>query len=140
MSDLREQEGVWIGHPGHVTEGDEFSGYFVAEEDSMRFRVVAVGGWPQGGGGASYQDDECGRLDGVEGFWKAQPMIEGWVKWDGCMDLDVGGHGESYRDHFCGLHDALSISRALRLVYEHAEKLIPRFDRELSGVDKPTED
>jgi hypothetical protein len=57
-------------------------------------------------------------------------LMEGSIKWDGCINLDIGGRGESYRNHFCSLHGALIVERAMRAIYALAAQNVARFDAE----------
>jgi len=58
-------------------------------------------------------------------------VVEGYIKWDGCSDLDIG-RGDSYRNHFCNLSEAMTIGRMLTAIYELGAKTIPRWNVELA--------
>lgn len=63
----------------------------------------------------------------------AQPLIAGSLKWDGCMDCDIGGDGMSYRNHFCGKEDALQLAQVIETLYTIAQEQMEGFDKELSA-------
>jgi hypothetical protein len=52
------------------------------------------------------------------------PLMEGTLKWDGCMNVNIGRQGV-VMVHFCGLDRALMLERAMRRLYalgaEHIE-------------------
>ena len=58
----------------------------------------------------------------------AEPDAEGFLRWDGCVDLKV------VKDHFCGLDDLDRFHRRLAAAYEIAAVEMRRFDREIAGM------
>jgi hypothetical protein len=48
-------------------------------------------------------------------------LIEGRLKWDGCMDWETS---RPVMYHFCDLKDALVVLKAFELAYAHGPKLI----------------
>lgn len=113
----------------HVAPGEypEFVIFYTAAEYWMDFIVIAVCHWDEIDGKTvpilgDGQDIDSAVLDEI--------LMEGSIKWDGCINLDIGGRGESYRNHFCSLHGALIVERAMRAIYALAAQNVARFDAE----------
>jgi hypothetical protein len=58
---------------------------------------------------------------------EAQPYLTGFVKWDGCAELDQG------TPHWCGLAGFKMHCDLLQYIYIRSQQLIKRADRELFG-------
>jgi len=67
-------------------------------------------------------DDEDGD-DGDDGF---EPMLHGFIKWDGCINVSMG---KSCMQHFCSLEETQDVGRAFAAVYALAAEKIPKWDR-----------
>lgn len=105
-------------------EYPEFVVFYTAEPYWMEFVVLNVKGWL--GDGGLILDDGVD-LDHPDG---GERIMEGSLKWDGCINLRVGNGEKDLLDHFCGLNSALIIERAFRTIYMLAEKHIAHFDKE----------
>lgn len=57
--------------------------------------------------------------------YKENPLCNGFIKWDGCMEI----HDLSY--HFCGYDDVLQ--RLVKLIYVEASKII-KIDKDLANT------
>ena len=104
--------------------------FYQPSEYSMTFFVVRV--LALGENNAAYfetdtQDFDCEDPD------RATPFLAGWMKWDGCSDMDIGGNDISYRNHFCGKESAQIIGKMIDAVYDLAAKTIPNWDEELGA-------
>lgn len=89
-----------------------FTVFFTAEDYVMKFVVVQrcpTGEFPG--------EDEAGCSRIFDNPDDAAQLIDGQIKWDGCCDIDIGGTGGSYRQHFCGKKDAAVVGRALNFAY-----------------------
>lgn len=58
---------------------------------------------------------------------EAEPYLDGYVKWDGCTELDQG------QQHWCGLEDYRKHCDLLQYIYVRSQQLIERADRDLFG-------
>ena len=82
----------------------------------MDFRLYEVDFW-----GALMTEDEdpseheCGDKIG-----------DGFIKWDGCMEINV-------HQHFCQYRAAMSFAHVMHHIYATAHRVIPRFDSALAG-------
>jgi len=56
----------------------------------------------------------------TEDVAKASPYLGGFVKWDGCTELDQG------RPHWCGPREYIQHFNLLRFIYERAFELMGR--------------
>lgn len=54
---------------------------------------------------------------------EADALIHGSVKWDGCMNYEVGYERDWAMLHACGRRHALAIAEAINHVYDRAAKL-----------------
>jgi hypothetical protein len=61
----------------------------------------------------------CGP-DHVESHEDAEEYLDGYVKWDGCTELDMG------RPHWCGPYGYKKHCALLRYIYERAFQLMGR--------------
>lgn len=63
---------------------------------------------------------------------EAQRVIDGYVKWDGCSDLDFFPDRNG-NDHFCGKNNAMGLGLLIGEIYEFARELLGSkvSDREL---------
>ena len=111
----------------------EFLIYFTPDDYSIGFIVLDVTGWACDQTTFQNKAPLFGDNGTSENPDDATPLVQGYVKWDGCMDVDIGGDDISYRNHFCGLEDALRLERVVRAVYALAEQHIPQFDKELAA-------
>ncbi len=113
----------------HVAPGEypEFVIFYTAAEHWMDFIVIAVGGWEEVDGKKVPILGDGRDIDSAD---RDEILMEGSIKWDGCINLDIGGRGESYRNHFCGLYGALIVERAMQAIYALAAQNVARFDAE----------
>lgn len=88
---------------------------------AMHFSVVRSIGTQNGKPAFSTVD-----LEWTTDISKAMRLMEGGIKWDGCVDMDIG-EGEGYQLHFCNLEGTRIITRALEEVYALAAKKIPKW-------------
>lgn len=97
----------------HIEPGEvpEFGIFYTAAEHWMDFVVI-----------------DGGSLDAIDSADGDAIVMEGCIKWDGCINLDIGGRGISYRNHFCSLHGALIVERAMRAIYALAAQHITAWD------------
>ena len=51
---------------------------------------------------------------------EAEPLADGSVRYDGCVDVDLGGH-------FCGVERFEEVGKLLRQVYDRAGELMGGF-------------
>lgn len=63
-------------------------------------------------------------------FTKAQPLIEGTVKWDGCSHYNFGNEGYI---HLCGKDYILNISELIKRIYFKCGELMNR-DKEKAFI------
>jgi hypothetical protein len=53
--------------------------------------------------------------------------IDGFVKWDGCSEIETG------RQHFCGRADVESFGKVLVAIHDLARDVIPKFNRKVGA-------
>jgi hypothetical protein len=58
---------------------------------------------------------------------EAEPYLEGYVKWDGCTELDLGSF------HWCGLEGYKKHCDLLQYIYIRSQQLMSKSDTELFG-------
>lgn len=120
---LPSEHAKQIEFPSHSGErGEGFVICYSPEAASMAFCVVRVVGKEESGERllSLFEGDQelTTEID------KAEPVIEGFIKSNGCADVDIG-HGEGYRNHFCGRESAREIGRMLDAIYDVASEEIP---------------
>lgn len=122
-------EEVWWPETGAEAFDVGFRIRFRPASHSAEYRVAEV---------ASQDDDDPNDInygDVGQGWTKsideAEALIRGWIKWDGCCDLDIG-EGDSYQLHFCGHKNARIVGRAIDAIYDLAAKHIPHWGAELA--------
>lgn len=64
-----------------------------------------------------------GASDAVDDMDKAERLVEGVVKWDGCSHLTFGDH-EGYL-HLCGKHNIESLSEIIKKIYFRCGSFMP---------------
>lgn len=64
-------------------------------------------------------------MDTVYDIDEAEPYLAGFIKWDGCSELDMGC------PHWCGPHDFRKHFAILEAIYRRAQELMAR------GNDQP---
>ncbi len=109
-----------------------FRVFYHAEEYCMNYFVVSVISITSGGEHIYESGEDSENFDTYDpdnALWQ----LRGWVKWDGCSDMDIGGTGGSYRNHFCGYDDAKKVGRMINAVYELAATKIEAWDEELGA-------
>lgn len=57
---------------------------------------------------------------------ESEPMLHGFIKWDGCINVSMG---KSCMQHFCSLEETQDVGRAFAAVYALAAEKIPKWDR-----------
>lgn len=58
--------------------------------------------------------------DGVEDISEAEKYLEGYIKWDGCTELDMGC------PHWCGPSGYVTHCELLKYIYRRAHELMGR--------------
>ena len=66
-------------------------------------------------------------LDTTTDLSQAEPYLEGFIKWDGCCELDQG------KPHWCSAHHVQKHCDLLRYLYERAPQLMNREPEEPWG-------
>lgn len=66
--------------------------------------------------------------DGVSDHNDAEPYLTGYIKWDGCIELDQG------RPHWCSPIDIKKHCSLLRYIYERSFELMGREPEEPWGL------
>jgi len=99
--------------------GDRFLILICPGEYSMDFKVIEIVGEgldPDPGvlfftrRGALSTPDHVTQLD------EAQVFMEGYLKWDGCMNVNIDTEDECMT-HFCGRYDASKVGRMIDNIY-----------------------
>ena len=102
---------------------------FAAESHYMVFYVVSplyTELLPDAQQKTSYQDKGSDSWpDPTDDIDNAHCLMQGSVKWDGCMDYVVGQDGSL---HVCGLDQALKLAHAISAVYAIAAQHIAAFN------------
>lgn len=104
-----------------------FELHYRAEKHRMSFLVLRHVSQDVDTGAFQYDsdDDFLGTPDRRASRWH----MHGFIRWDGCIDLDIGA-GQSFRSHFCGLHDALQIAHLIRAIFDLASRKIAAWSPE----------
>lgn len=93
--------------------------------DVTAFEVVAQDGAT---GDDFYQrKDSHFSPDCVSHIDEAEAYLEGYVKWDGCTELDMG------RPHWCGVEEYRRHCELLQYIYIRSQQLMDKADRVLFG-------
>lgn len=112
--------------------------FFRAEPYSMRFTALENTVWSTDGE-PFLCDDEEGRKR-ADVVWEdrdasigvpGEVLACGVLKWDGCMDIDIG-RGGSYRNHFCGRTAASIIGALHDHIYDLGAKHITMWSSDLA--------
>lgn len=74
-----------------------------------------------------HRKDWSDSSDTVYHIDEAEPYLEGFVKWDGCTELDMG------RPHWCGLECYRKHCDLLQYIYIRSQQIMSAADRELFG-------
>lgn len=77
--------------------------------------------------GATISPDTVYHID------EAEPYLEGYVKWDGCTELNQG------QPHWCGLSGYKKHCDLLQYIYIRSQQLMDRADPDLFGGRWPTD-
>ena len=101
-------------HKSKHVAPDDFVVFYTAEDHVMDFCVVT-------GLDASEINRDADNADII---------MDGYIKWDGCINVDIEYVNGSVPLHFCGLHGALVVERAMRAIYALAAQHVARFDSE----------
>jgi hypothetical protein len=116
----------------YLEKNPEFVVYYTVRSHDMTFFVMDVL-W------ASQDDVGKPALHFGDDFAQASgdpddgcSIIAGHLKWDGCMDCNLGRDGEAYREHYCGLEDALITSRAVVAIHALAEEHMEGYEKDLA--------
>lgn len=67
--------------------------------------------------------------DTTDDLGLASPLASGFVKWDGCLELEVGC-SEDGRHHMCGRSSGEKFARALMRIWDEAAKVLPGWNAE----------
>lgn len=105
----------------------EFAIYYTAQGHWMDFFVLPFVTMSNECGGEFQKADATMSPSPTPDPDKGEQLISGYVKWDGCMEADIGSH------HFCGQQDALVVARAIKAVYALAAERVSDFDVELAS-------
>ena len=73
----------------------------------------------------SYRDNKT--QQDTDDFTKAEPIVSGYLKWDGCIDFNA-------HLHMCGYNTL--IQDIIKDLYLEASKVIEFFDEECANFDK----
>ena len=73
------------------------------------------------------------RLDEYVDGESLEQVASGYIKWDGCMEIELN-------QHMCGFAEASSIGHAIEHIYDTAQRLMPGFDAELAGYPPEKEE
>lgn len=101
----------------------DFTVVYYHEIDPMPGEVLSVDYERRG---ATSSDDR------TKDFDDAQRVISGYIKWDGCANVDIF-QDEGGSVHLCGLDDAMNLSRIMFRLYCTAARFMPGFDKDCAG-------
>lgn len=62
---------------------------------------------------------------------RLDPLITGYVKWDGCSNWDFPSDGCTHPLHFCGKQDSIEFGEFLGKLYDWAAELLPNHAKEM---------
>lgn len=82
--------------------------YEIIGTDEHGFALMARGDW------------ECLPGDSTANYSEAEKYLSGFVKWDGCTELDMG------QPHWCGPRDYKKHIALLEYIYRRAHELMGR--------------
>lgn len=60
----------------------------------------------------------------VDSLWEAEQLVEGRVKWDGCVDWDGGSSVSGVMLHHCGADDLADFLAAVQRAYDMALEMV----------------
>ena len=75
---------------------------------------------------SSWMDFRLDEYVGGESLEEVEEVASGYIKWDGCMEIELN-------KHMCGFYEASWIGHAIEHIYDTAQRLMPGFDAELAG-------
>ncbi len=79
-----------------------------------------------------YADEEVLCNMPTEDFDKANRLVGGFIKWDGCGEWDFGTEEGEGRIHFCGASHIRQLTWSIEQVFALAKQHMPSFDEELA--------
>lgn len=85
--------------------------YVISEDDDGAF--FPLGGW----------EDSSEVTDDPD---KAEVFVRGYLKWDGCMEVEIGDK------HFCGLHHSQILQRIFERLHAIAAEKMKSYDKGLA--------
>lgn len=93
------------------------------------YEVTMIGGLNLNDEGTPiyYYRSKDGHTDTLN-YKECNPIFQGYIKWDGCIDFN--GHA-----HFCGYRDALQIKNIIDDIYLLASENIEGFDNDLADYN-----
>lgn len=89
---------------------------------SMDWQLFEMIDWVNGEPAMYWPAGSYSSHPGTSDIEKAKVMAEGYIKWDGCAEFEVGGH------HVCGRQGMRRVSIALDRIYDVAKQHIERWD------------
>jgi hypothetical protein len=99
---------------------------WVAYENYLTFKMCEYAA--VGSGRQYFAENERGAILPQPDWEKADRILEGSIKWDGCWNVNFGD--EAGYLHLCGDLDVSALRRALRTLHDLAAKHIPAWNDE----------
>ncbi len=104
-----------------------------AEDWCMHFGAYLICAMPCDGdaGGPSFQRRGGGSMDWTEDISEAEPSLNGWIKSDGCSDIEFEVDGT----HFCGATSFIDHIKLMAWIHNKAAEVIPRWSDDRIKLD-----